>query len=69
MLPESFPAGTRFFEVNGVPVSGDPLRFVCTAWDVPDGRPFGCTVVDSDGVSISEAAFRELVATFAHASS
>jgi hypothetical protein len=64
-LPESFPLGTTFWDCNDLPVSVPPrgeLGTVCTAWDVEGGRRFPCTTVDSDGVPISEAAFRALVA-------
>lgn len=60
-LPESFPAGTRFADVEGVPVS-ETLELVCRAWDVPEGRRFPGFSFSHNGTLVSEEAFRAMVA-------
>jgi hypothetical protein len=60
-LPRVFKAGTRFAEVNGVPVTyldaeGFPLR-----WDTPEPTPFSVALLVSDGVPLTEEDFRSLV--------
>lgn len=55
-----FPAGTLFFDVEGVPVSKTP-GWVVSAWD-PDPRPFPILSMMRNGEWISEARFRQLVA-------
>jgi len=60
-LPEKFPEGTEFADVEGVPVS-KTSGWVVIAWDVPGGRLF---LIDSflrNGRLISEATFRRQVA-------
>jgi hypothetical protein len=62
MTLPSFPEGTRFVVVRGIPVSrtfdnlGHPQ-----AWDVPGGRDFPLDPYLRNGIEISEARFRELV--------
>jgi hypothetical protein len=56
-----FKAGTKFAEVNGVPVTyldaeGFPLR-----WDKPEPTPFSVALLVSDGVPLTEEDFRSLV--------
>ena len=55
-----FPPGTRFLDVEGVPVSLDK-SWVCSAWDSPEPRPFSIKSARSNGTLISERAFKELV--------
>ena len=60
-LPASFPAGTRFADVEDVPVS--ELEYDCTAWDVPGGRWFPSSSFSHNGTPLSEDRFRALVAS------
>ena len=66
MAERNFPAGTRFWDCEGVPVtsveSNNPPGFVeVLAWDRKKPRPFGLTTLEDDGVEIDEAAFRAVV--------
>jgi len=58
LLPESFPPGTRFADVEGVPVSESDI--VCTAWD-PSPRRFPGTSFLRNGTLVPEAEFRAMV--------
>ena len=66
-LPKSFPEGTSFFNVDGIPVSRAPDEGFM-AWDGPSTsgvgppRPVSASLVDSEGKRVSEAEFRDLVA-------
>lgn len=59
-LPASFPAGTDFADVEGVPVSFEPKSGATTAWDVATGRPFPFDSLMRNGTVMSETAFRFL---------
>jgi len=62
-LPASFPEGTRFFDVEGVPVSIGPGRANCRAWGPGDaGRRFPADAPERGWPPISEAEFRDLAA-------
>jgi hypothetical protein len=67
-LPASFPAGTEFADVEGVPVSYSPGK-ACTAWDRPSGRPFPLSSFGRNGTVLSETHFRDRVKNLAHAPS
>ena len=57
-LPKSFPTGTRFADVEDVPVTCSPDD-VCTAWDWDSGpRPFSYDSFRRNGSPMSESAFR-----------
>lgn len=58
LLPESFPPGTRFADVEGVPVSETDI--VCTAWD-PSPRRFPGASFLRNGTLVPEAEFRAMV--------
>lgn len=70
LLPDSFPEGTTFSEVMGVPVSRAPTGRL-SAWDFnpmtgeKPPRIFSVQTWTSEGVPISEEEFRKLVATAA----
>jgi hypothetical protein len=55
----TFPSGTRFFDVEGVPVAEKP-RGVCVAFD-PAPRWFPSVSVDRNGTEVSLDAFSKLV--------
>lgn len=55
-----FPAGTEFFNVEGVPVSLTPTG-VCRAWD-PGPRRFPLSSVYRNGSPVTFEQFREDVA-------
>jgi hypothetical protein len=57
----AFPPGTKFLDVEGVPVSVTP-RFVSTAWDHASPRPFPTDSAWRNGTPITEAEFRADVA-------
>jgi hypothetical protein len=62
-LPDTFPDGTSFLDVDGVPVTRHPRQAGCLAWDEPDARGPRWFPVDAAarcGQPISEAAFVEL---------
>jgi len=61
-LPVAFPAGTKFFDVEGVPVTRAPESWICRAWDKPEPRFFPAPSVLRKGELISEARFRQMVA-------
>lgn len=61
-LPESFPPGTRFADVEGVPVSCTE-GYVCRAWDSAEPRRFPVDSFLRNGELLDEAAFRGLVAS------
>jgi|GEM_PF-1120551 len=63
-LPASFPEGTRFASVEGVPVSCT-TEYVCRAWDSAEPRRFPIDSFLRNGEVITEARFREWVAEFA----
>lgn len=63
-LPQSFPHGTEFLDVDGVPVTvfNDGA---CYAWDMredDDPRTFPLGAVTRDGDTIAETEFRAMVA-------
>ena len=60
-LPDSFPKGTRFADVEGVPVSCTP-DWMCRAWDGDEPRRFSPASFIHNGTMVSEAEFRSLVA-------
>ena len=59
MLPEFFPAGTEFADVQGVPVSCT-RNGSCRAWDRNPDRHFSVESFIYKGLIVTEAAFREL---------
>lgn len=60
--PLGFPPGTKFFDVEDVPVARiESPVFGYFAFD-PNKRPFPVESVDRNGVLVSEEKFRELVA-------
>jgi hypothetical protein len=59
MLPEFFPAGTEFADVQGVPVSCTRSG-ICRAWDRDSDRTFPIECFIYKGTMITEADFREL---------
>ncbi len=64
MLPESFPPGTEFRDVEGVPVVLMPLPdggMRLTAWD-PLPRGFSFISFERNGTPVKEADFRLAVA-------
>lgn len=62
MLPDKFPAGTEFFDVEDVPVARiESPEFGYFAFD-PDKRSFPADSVYRNGVIVPEAEFREMVA-------
>lgn len=60
-LPDSFPDGTQFADVEGVPVTRTPTM-VCTAWDYDEPRGFPIDSFLRNGELIDEERFRALVA-------
>lgn len=63
-LPQSFPHGTEFLDVDGVPVTVTPDG-TCRAWDLREDdepRTFPRGAVTRDGDTIAEAEFRTMVA-------
>jgi hypothetical protein len=52
----SFPIGTKFFDVEGVPVSVG-ARLLTRAWDVAAARPFPTDSAWRNGTRISEVEF------------
>ncbi|MHC9086126.1 hypothetical protein ACYX7E_14020 [Luteimonas sp. RIT-PG2_3] len=60
-LPESFPPGTLFANVGGVPVTESPDGDV-EAWDTTSPRRFPATHLAREGMTISEGTFRAMVA-------
>ena len=59
-FPDTFPAGTEFLDVHGVPVTRHPGQPGCLAWDEPDAptpRWFPADAAARRGQLISEAAF------------
>jgi hypothetical protein len=58
MLPEFFPAGTEFADVQGVPVSCT-RNGICRAWDRDPDRQFPTESFIYKGTIVTEAAFRE----------
>ena len=62
-IPASFPPGTTFFDVNGVPVTRAPNGGL-SAWDdnprtgETAPRTFGLSTWTSEGVPMSEADWR-----------
>jgi hypothetical protein len=61
MLPTSFPPGTRFADVEGIPVSRTP-DMVCRAWDTKEPRRFNAASFSHNGTLLTEAQFRVFVA-------
>jgi hypothetical protein len=59
MLPEFFPAGTEFADVQGVPVSCT-RNGICRAWDRNPDRHFSIESFVYKGMIVTEASFREL---------
>src|SRR5450432_1186122 len=59
MLPEFFPAGTEFADVQGVPVSCT-RNGICRAWDRDPDRHFSVESLVYKGMIVTEPAFREL---------
>jgi hypothetical protein len=59
MLPELFPTGTEFADVQGVPVSCTPSG-ICRAWDRDADRYFPIESLIYNGTIVTEAVFREL---------
>lgn len=62
-LPDSFPAGTTFQDVDRVPVTWQPDDDRCFAWDEADAespRWFSLETMARRGRSIPEAEFRAL---------
>lgn len=59
-LPNSFPAGTSFFELDAVPVISDPLGFCSTL----DGSFCSAKMLEDGGRPLWEADFRALVDKF-----
>jgi hypothetical protein len=59
MLPDFFPAGTEFADVQGVPVSCT-RHGLCRAWGRDSDRIFPIARFIYKGTMISEAEFREL---------
>jgi hypothetical protein len=59
MLPESFPVGTEFADVQGVPVSCT-RNGICRAWDRDSDRHFPIDSLIDEGTIVTEAVFREL---------
>jgi hypothetical protein len=60
-LPDSFPAGTRFADVEGVPCTLTP-EWECRAWDTAEPRRFNGASFSHNGTLLSEPQFRALVA-------
>ena len=60
-LPRVFKAGTKFAEVNGVPVTSLPGESMPVRWDREKAEPFSIALLISDGVPITEEEFRSLV--------
>lgn len=59
-LPKSFPSGTTFYDVDGIPVVIPPGKYYCpTAYDTAPPRPFGLQTLVSEGVLLSEGDFRK----------
>ena len=59
MLPELFPTGTEFANVQGVPVSCT-RNGICRAWDRDANRNFPIESFIYQGTIVTEAVFREL---------
>jgi hypothetical protein len=59
MLPELFPTGTEFANVQGVPVSCT-RNGICRAWDRDADRHFPIESFIYQGTIVTEAVFREL---------
>jgi hypothetical protein len=59
-LPSSFPEGTSFFDVEGVPVS--LVNGVARAWDCGKPRWFPFNSIDRNEIAVSESKFRAMVA-------
>jgi hypothetical protein len=67
---KKFAAGTRFWVVDGVPVTtfepGKPPGWVETfAWDKGEPRPFKLTSVEDEGVEVTEEGFRKALSASA----
>lgn len=60
-LPDSFPAGTEFFDVEGVPVTKSP-EYVVRAWDTDPPRRFSAASMSRNGTLVHESDFRKLAA-------
>ena len=63
MLPDKFPEGTKFFDVEDVPVADIPTPEGGSgfwAFD-PDKRRFPGESVYRNGMMVRESAFREMV--------
>lgn len=64
-LPDCFPHGTEFLDVDSAPVTIAPCG-ACTVWDMrycPDHQPFDRAEALRDGGSVDEAQFRALVSS------
>lgn len=59
MLPELFPTGTEFANVQGVPVSCT-RNGICRAWDGDADRHFPIESFIYQGTIVTEGVFREL---------
>jgi hypothetical protein len=59
-LPSSFPEGTSFFDVEGVPIS--LINGVARAWDCGKPRWFPFNSIDRNEIAVSESKFRAMVA-------
>ncbi len=66
-LPASFPPGTLFADVEGVPCTLVESTGVCRAWDSAEPRRFSGASFNHNGTLLSESAFRAFVAK-SHAS-
>jgi hypothetical protein len=60
-LPDAFPTGTEFFDVEGIPVSLTAAS-ICRAWDGAEPRVFSPSSAKQKGRAVSESEFRRLVA-------
>jgi len=61
-LPASFPAGTLFADVEGVPCTLVESTGVCRAWDTSPERRFSGASFNHNGTLLSESKFRAFVA-------
>jgi hypothetical protein len=62
-LPDKFPPGTIFADVEGVPVAEVPGDSPW-AWDKHEPRRFSSVSFDRNGTVVDEPAFRRLVARY-----
>ena len=65
VLDMKFSKGTKFFDVEGIPVSigaGESVPY-CAAWDVSPPRPFDPDSARRNGTLVSEDRFERLIAS------